>query len=1304
MTGHRSNNFNSDSQETTLDTLSRTIEDLEEKILGRSKSGPAHFTMQAPIQAQAHNHVQAQAYPSSDHSMGEQIRARQQSLSGRDNRAHSAASSPAPAPASSNPPLAQAGQRPAPHFQLNRTGGQPAQRAAQSAPIPQMASQAGSSGQSGLASHEISAILGQLRQELKQDMQSTFHNELGHIQSEMSALRSSATDPSVPASIGADLEQIAFSLKQLETQTPPEATFIAGGELDSLRLEVDSLRTLVDTVAKQETLIGLENRWGAIEDTLSGFDPNVMHGELANLAMRLEDIRHVMSTMPQSHAALGPLEDKVEMITNALAELINRPQQMDQSSQFVELTNQTDARLSQLAQQMEALSQRSDQGMIDHGLGERIESISSRLNDLAEDRGLSGLEERISNLQLSLQSNLATNQTLTHSPQLDERLVELVNKVDALDSRAASVESTGIDKLMMQLSEVAQRFEEKQASTDIPGIDRLEHQLAAIANRLDQAPAATNDVNYQGLDIPIAQLTKIAQRFEDKPQAPVELPGLERLEHQLTAIAERLDHTNDGPSAQFNTDSLQEQIAQLSERISGTNVDDVSETLANLQEHLNTNDEYVLEAARQAAEATLEAYNNSSHASSVAAPAQDNQMMAALTSDLKDLESLYRSSDNRSSQAFEAVQQTLIKIADRLEHMSVAAPTAQAQMPSTEQLSVHDHQPSVNPPSRDLQNQVEAAASQFRQPVDHSQDYHDDLIQDNSARGASSLLAGLTGKIKRDKSAPVEQEAPIQAPVSHHVSALDELESEFADEPLEPGSGAPDINSIMQKVRDVQRARATQPNPEVDGSARQAEPNDYIASARRAAMAAAAEVGSVPADDQKPKKWKRNRGQSLERPEGEKGKSLIRKPVLIAAGAILLAMMAIPLAMNFIGSDDVAPEPQVTEAVPQTDNLDGTGLNGFNDGGTGGGIDGGIGNSALPNELSMSKDMNETGTISEFGPRVINTKTDDLLAGQLDVPNPLMAPDQLDQPLIDEGNLTTDVVNEFDVSLYAEAAELGDAIAPIALKQAALTGDPVALYEIGSRYTEGRRTPVMLDKATKWLKLSADQNFAPAQYRLGNFYEKGTGVNRDIEKAKGLYEAAAGNGNINAMHNLGVLYASNGTVGDFSKAAEWFLAAAEHGVRDSQVNMAILYARGEGIPRDLVESYKWFAIAANEGDTDAALKRDEVFNALPEDQGVLARQKAESWKVTTPDLIANNVQIPDSWIGKGTNTASIDMKKAIKNIQGILNNNGFDAGKPDGVIGAKTKTAIKGFQNSIGMKADGEITDKLVQELLKRNG
>ena len=54
------------------------------------------------------------------------------------------------------------------------------------------------------------------------------------------------------------------------------------------------------------------------------------------------------------------------------------------------------------------------------------------------------------------------------------------------------------------------------------------------------------------------------------------------------------------------------------------------------------------------------------------------------------------------------------------------------------------------------------------------------------------------------------------------------------------------------------------------------------------------------------------------------------------------------------------------------------------------------------------------------------------------------------------------------------------------------------------------------------------------------------------------------------------------------------------------------------------------------------------------------------------------------------------MTKAVKNIQLILNKNGYDAGNPDGVMGGKTKTAIMAFQKDNGMEPTGEIDEKLV--------
>lgn len=272
---------------------------------------------------------------------------------------------------------------------------------------------------------------------------------------------------------------------------------------------------------------------------------------------------------------------------------------------------------------------------------------------------------------------------------------------------------------------------------------------------------------------------------------------------------------------------------------------------------------------------------------------------------------------------------------------------------------------------------------------------------------------------------------------------------------------------------------------------------------------------------------------------------------------------------------------------------------------------------------------------------------------------------------------------------------------PFALLEAAKSGDANAYFEIGSRYADGRNGKTDLAAAAPWLEKAAEQGLAPAQYRIGNLYEKGTGVERDIAKAKTWYQMAAEQGNASAMHNLAVLFATGaGEAVDNESAARWFLSAAELGVKDSQFNLGILAAKGIGMPQSLEESYKWFALAAKSGDKDAAAKRDEVAKALRPDQLEKARGATELWQPKTLDAKANAVDIPKSWTEGEGQTASVDMRKAIRNIQAILNKQGYDAGSPDGVMGAKTKTAIAAYQKANGMADTGEVDEALVRSLL----
>src|SRR5690606_18308601 len=131
---------------------------------------------------------------------------------------------------------------------------------------------------------------------------------------------------------------------------------------------------------------------------------------------------------------------------------------------------------------------------------------------------------------------------------------------------------------------------------------------------------------------------------------------------------------------------------------------------------------------------------------------------------------------------------------------------------------------------------------------------------------------------------------------------------------------------------------------------------------------------------------------------------------------------------------------------------------------------------------------------------------------------------------------------------------------------------------------------------------------------------------------------------------------------------------------------------------------KWFAIAAKGGDQDAIEKRDEVAKAMRKEQLENARAAADLWKAQPLDQEANSVSLPEEWAsGHPLATGSVDMEKAIRNIQAILNKSGFEAGAADGKMGAKTVAAIKAFQTSVGQEATGKINDAFVKELLARN-
>ncbi len=208
------------------------------------------------------------------------------------------------------------------------------------------------------------------------------------------------------------------------------------------------------------------------------------------------------------------------------------------------------------------------------------------------------------------------------------------------------------------------------------------------------------------------------------------------------------------------------------------------------------------------------------------------------------------------------------------------------------------------------------------------------------------------------------------------------------------------------------------------------------------------------------------------------------------------------------------------------------------------------------------------------------------------------------------------------------AMSIPAAIGTPALRMAASSGDPKAQFIVASAWLRGRGVKRDFAKAAQWYAKAAAKGLAVAQYRLGTLYERGRGLPHDMAKARHWYEQAARAGNVKAMHNLAVILANN-TAGkaDYAASAHWFRMAAEHGLRDSQYNMAVLYQRGLGVKADLAEAYKWFALAARSGDMDAAQRKAALAGSLGAQTKAAMDRQINSWKPRKAIQEANVVTI-----------------------------------------------------------------------------
>ncbi len=224
-----------------------------------------------------------------------------------------------------------------------------------------------------------------------------------------------------------------------------------------------------------------------------------------------------------------------------------------------------------------------------------------------------------------------------------------------------------------------------------------------------------------------------------------------------------------------------------------------------------------------------------------------------------------------------------------------------------------------------------------------------------------------------------------------------------------------------------------------------------------------------------------------------------------------------------------------------------------------------------------------------------------------------------------------------------------------------------------------------------------------ADYQDGEAaYERG-----DYQTALREWRPLAEQGLAEAQWSLGVLYESGQGVAQSSAgAAAWYRKAAEQGYAKGQAGLGYQYYFGHGVPQDCVQSHMWANLAAAQGYEMGNILRDWLVPKMTSSQIAEAQRRAAAWRPTETLTIKRfKKRYPGQPVPAPQPRAAHadpEQQAHVARVQEGLTSLGYDPGPIDGIVGPKTRAAIRAFQAAHDLAVTGEVSVKLEAALLKQ--
>ena len=1080
----------------------------------------------------------------------------------------------------------------------------------------------------------------------------------------------------------------------------------------------------------------------------------LVQGQLATIAARLEDLARRLDEERRMPLRPEDVPGQAELKT-ALHNLI----------EHLELAEgRTTEAIGHLRERLEEVARRTQEAL----------QMAENCAGSGESANVRELQERIDALNARLEDIRAAAESSTRA-YVDACIGELAGKVEKVQELSA--------RLPQHIGEVVN---EQAASAAEARVQQAEERMAAMVarlqNKLEDLAAGAMDVDRLRTDLEqvdgqlqavreelarkagadeVEQVREALRQLSARVETKAGREEVDTLRQRLDALAAQLEtlHAAGAPADDARVAQLEEQVLSIRNFVEEA----LGQPLATLDEKLGAHEKRLEEIGRDMGrlQQLEEVIAQLQQALENGAAAQDGgaaapQDVAALKAGLAEVENFARESDRKTRDMLKAVHETLAEVVERLialeegrqkrETPEAAASTAsQASLPQEKApLTGMAEQTANDAAAEDLL--AEAAPQQPEQdnavPTKREEEPQPQAHGDFDPNEIASVIAGLE---------PQAQQAPATPGAAHGAPGQPAagLQGMNAHQPEQPVPGQPLFPPADQPGQQPLFSSAPQPG-QPDPSPQAGAPvppeaapgpeQDFIAAARRAALAAGgaagtkteqkfgglfarligksdtantaaanATPGTTVAAAPEPAAEREGGLQGLlsglkgrisgsgensaenNRKGGSRTRLLLAGLVLLSAAALIMnrfggaekpASYAPPAMERQAPADKPAglkPGPGPKSEVPGKKNANAR---------AGGKRHSALGETAAGSRTAFEDTgMAVTPEASGRAATMITTSSISAL-----------------------GAAATGAKS--GGAAVTDNAALPETLGTAALRKAALAGDGKAAFLVGMHYLKGRDVPRDPKAALKWFERAANKGVVVAMYRLGAMYEQGIGVAKDPAKAKAWYERAAQRGNVRAMHNLGVLLAS-GKVGrpDYAKAAYWFLKAAEHGVRDSQFNLAVLYHRGQGVQRDLAEAWYWYAVAARQGDAVAAEQERKLRPHVDRAKLAIMQKRLQGFRPKPPIRNANVVVIDrPEWRGGGKRvTAAASERRAqlkpltgkalVTEVQKLLKKMGYDIGAVDGIMGDRTANAIRLFQLQSRLPVNGQPSMEVLERL-----